>query len=93
MAKKFQDLTGIIAHDKQANQGKYHPHRIDIATYTDNRDISEDICGTATHTKKHLLENDPSVVHLSEGRGENNQQPTPNDNNKRVVVFLCGSGR
>jgi len=31
-------------------------------------------------------------VHLSEGRGQNNQQPTPNDNNKRVVVFLCGSG-
>jgi len=29
---------------------------------------------------------------LSEGRGQNNQQPTPNDNNKRVVVFLCGSG-
>ena len=33
-----------------------------------------------------------SAVHLSEGRGQNNQQPTPNDNNKRVVVFLCGSG-
>jgi len=33
------------------------------------------------------------VVRLSEGRGQNNQQPTPNDNNKRVVVFLCGSGR
>jgi len=32
-------------------------------------------------------------VRLSEGRGQNNQQPTPNDNNKRVVVFLCGSGR
>jgi len=31
-------------------------------------------------------------VRLSEGRGQNNQQPTPNDNNKRVVVFLCGSG-
>jgi len=31
-------------------------------------------------------------VHLSEGRGQNNQQPTPNDNNKRVVVFLYGSG-
>jgi len=31
-------------------------------------------------------------VHLSEGRGQNNQQPTPNDNKKRVVVFLCGSG-
>jgi len=34
-----------------------------------------------------------SAVRLSEGRGQNNQQPTPNDNNKRVVVFLCGSGR
>jgi len=33
-----------------------------------------------------------SVVRLSEGRGQKNQQPTPNDNNKRVVVFLCGSG-
>ena len=33
------------------------------------------------------------AVRLSEGRGQNNQQPTPNDNNKRVVVFLCGSGR
>jgi len=32
-------------------------------------------------------------VRLSEGRGQNNQQPTPNDNKKRVVVFLCGSGR
>ena len=32
-----------------------------------------------------------SAVHLSEGRGQNNQQPTPNDNKKRVVVFLCGS--
>jgi len=32
------------------------------------------------------------AVRLSEGRGQNNQQPTPNDNNKRVVVFLCGSG-
>jgi len=32
-------------------------------------------------------------VHLSEGRGQNNQQPTPNDNKKRVVVFLCSSGR
>jgi len=31
-------------------------------------------------------------VRLSEGRGQNNQQPTPNDNNKRVVVFLCSSG-
>jgi len=31
-------------------------------------------------------------VRLSEGRGQNNQQPTPNDNNKQVVVFLCGSG-
>jgi len=31
-------------------------------------------------------------VHLSEGRGQNSQQPTPNDNNKRVVVFLCSSG-
>jgi len=31
-------------------------------------------------------------VHLSEGRGQNNQQPTTNDNNKRVVVFLCSSG-
>jgi len=31
-------------------------------------------------------------VHLSEGRGQNNQQPTPNDNNKQVVVFLCSSG-
>jgi len=31
-------------------------------------------------------------VHLSEGRGQNNQQPTPNDNNKRVVVFLYSSG-
>ena len=35
----------------------------------------------------------PDAVRLSEGRGQNNQQPTPNDNNKRVVVFLCGSGR
>jgi len=35
---------------------------------------------------------DPPAVRLSEGRGQNNQQPTPNDNNKRVVVFLCGSG-
>jgi len=35
----------------------------------------------------------PPDVRLSEGRGQNNQQPTPNDNNKRVVVFLCGSGR
>jgi len=35
----------------------------------------------------------PRGVRLSEGRGQNNQQPTPNDNNKRVVVFLCGSGR
>jgi len=34
-----------------------------------------------------------TAVRLSEGRGQNNQQPTPNDNNKRVVVFLCGSGR
>ena len=33
-----------------------------------------------------------TTVRLSEGRGQNNQQPTPNDNNKRVVVFLCGSG-
>jgi len=33
-----------------------------------------------------------TAVRLSEGRGQNNQQPTPNDNNKRVVVFLCGSG-
>jgi len=33
------------------------------------------------------------AVRLSEGRGQNNQQPTPNDNKKRVVVFLCGSGR
>jgi len=33
-----------------------------------------------------------SDVCLSEGRGQNNQQPTPNDNNKRVVVFLCSSG-
>jgi len=32
-------------------------------------------------------------VRLSEGRGQNNQQPTPNDNKKQVVVFLCGSGR
>ena len=61
MAKKFQDLTGVIAHDKRANRGKYRPRWIDIATYTDNRDISEDIRGTATHTKKRLLENDPSV--------------------------------
>jgi len=38
--------------------------------------------------KKHF-----ASVCLSEGRGQNNQQPTPNDNNKRVVVFLCGSGR
>ena len=35
---------------------------------------------------------DAPDVRLSEGRGQNNQQPTPNDNNKRVVVFLCGSG-
>jgi len=33
-----------------------------------------------------------SSVHLSEGRGQNNKQPTPKDNNKRVVVFLCSSG-
>jgi len=33
------------------------------------------------------------AVRLSEGRGQNNQQPTPNGNKKRVVVFLCGSGR
>jgi len=33
-----------------------------------------------------------SSVRLSEGRGQNNQQPTPKDNNKRVVVFHCGSG-
>jgi len=32
------------------------------------------------------------AVRLSEGRGQNNQQPTPNDNKKQVVVFLCGSG-
>jgi len=32
------------------------------------------------------------AVCLSEGRGQNNQQPTPNDNKKQVVVFLCGSG-
>jgi len=31
-------------------------------------------------------------VGLSEGRGQNNQQSTPNDNNKQVVVFLCSSG-
>jgi len=36
--------------------------------------------------------NDEGVVRLSEGRGQNNQQPTPNDNNKRVVVFLYSSG-
>ena len=42
---------------------------------------------------------DPSVstpgsndVRLSEGRGQNNQQPTPNDSKMRVVVFLCVSG-
>jgi len=40
-----------------------------------------------------LLVSAPRGVRLSEGRGQNNQQPTPNDNNKRVVVFLCGSGR
>jgi len=33
-----------------------------------------------------------TAVCLSEGRGQNNQQPTPNDNKKQVVVFLCGSG-
>ena len=31
-------------------------------------------------------------VCLSGGRGQNNQQPTPNDSKMRVVVFLCVSG-
>jgi len=51
------------------------------------------VLGEATRT---LPVCEPSATHatvrLSEGRGQNNQQPTPNDNNKRVVVFLCGSG-
>ena len=49
------------------------------------------VCDTIFMSESHVM----SLVHvvrLSEGRGQNNQQPTPNDNNKRVVVFLCGSG-
>ena len=47
------------------------------------------LIGTSMYS---LIYNGGSGVRLSEGRGQNNQQPTPNDNNKRVVVFLCGSG-
>ena len=53
--------------------------------------FSFSVCDTFFMSESHVM----SLVHvvrLSEGRGQNNQQPTPNDNNKRVVVFLCGSG-
>jgi len=50
------------------------------------------LCSQSGTIVFHVAGRHATDVRLSEGRGQNNQQPTPNDNNKRVVVFLCGSG-
>lgn len=54
-----------------------------------HRDISEDICGTGTHTKKHLLESDPSVgtypVKISHTAPELKKNPVVNTTNTGMM--------